>query len=230
MILVVAFVVQVFVIPLGTLTWLLSLLISQHSHTVTKFIEMWIYNVKNLLITPINITSTTYFYEVLNSTSKLYTSNPYLNTTLHHFRVNNNNNNISQHDLYIQLDADLVYFVRTYSLIAVIGIAIETARLLVQKFTLINRPKPVVFVATQLNLSVLNYDPNVDDIEPLNENETCSVCRINKKQCAYVPCGHKIMCVQCTHRLQQTRTTNTVNLSCIYCNQESLGVIKIYDT
>jgi len=71
----------------------------------------------------------------------------------------------------------------------------------------------VTFVQVPDNLHEL-YPPNED------EESICTVCRVAPRTHALVPCGHRVLCVDCVTQLEAQR--------CPLCNNDFVMALRIW--
>ncbi|XP_050064518.1 baculoviral IAP repeat-containing protein 3-like [Aphis gossypii] len=69
------------------------------------------------------------------------------------------------------------------------------------------------------NIPYVQIDRNLQ-VNLHNEETICVVCRDGARSHASVPCGHRVLCVDCADQLCNNR--------CPICNGESTGVIRIW--
>jgi hypothetical protein len=59
-----------------------------------------------------------------------------------------------------------------------------------------------------------------EDVKADENEEPCSVCKINKKIIALFPCGHKTVCKSCIKQLiENSSSSNDGNFNCPLCRQ-----------
>lgn len=55
---------------------------------------------------------------------------------------------------------------------------------------------------------------------PVDEENICTVCRVAQRTHALVPCGHRVLCVDCMTQLEAQR--------CPLCNIEFVMALRIW--
>lgn len=58
------------------------------------------------------------------------------------------------------------------------------------------------------------------DKETEDPGRTCVICATNEKQCAALPCGHVIYCIDCANKRKETK--------CPMCRKKMKNVIRIF--
>mmetsp|Transcript_16946 Transcript_16946/g.26090 ORF Transcript_16946/g.26090 Transcript_16946/m.26090 type:complete len:92 (+) Transcript_16946:601-876(+) len=69
-----------------------------------------------------------------------------------------------------------------------------------------------------LTLSVLKIDPKIQ------EGDECVICLANKKNCAFYPCGHQCLCLECSVRFK----TEARHQVCPLCRQRVKDIIEVF--
>ena len=62
-------------------------------------------------------------------------------------------------------------------------------------------------------------DEEIDDVDL-----ACGICLTNKKVCAFVPCGHLLLCNACKRTILRSMQFPR----CLLCNKEWTGIVRVY--
>lgn len=65
------------------------------------------------------------------------------------------------------------------------------------------------------------WDSNHETIEPTVERSECAICLENPPCMAFVPCGHKAICLECS-------THSKLQMRCIMCQKDAFMCIRIW--
>lgn len=62
---------------------------------------------------------------------------------------------------------------------------------------------------------------NLVDLYPQQDEESiCVVCRMNQRTHALVPCGHRVLCIDCLEQLEALR--------CPICNEDFTSALRVW--
>lgn len=65
-------------------------------------------------------------------------------------------------------------------------------------------------------------EPKEDD-----ESKVCAICAERSKKCAFIPCGHKCLCVKCSRDLEAKIRSREQD--CLICRSNVTSIVVIYD-
>jgi len=70
-------------------------------------------------------------------------------------------------------------------------------------------------------ITFVQVPPNLHELYPqVDEADICTVCRVAPRTHALVPCGHRVLCVDCLAHLEAQR--------CPLCNNDFYMAIRIW--
>lgn len=216
-----------FLVPAYVLFMLLCVQFMTYFFVLIKFVLMFIENIMYTYKNDLLFNSSASYGEIISISYKASVETAYIDATLAYVF---NKDIFSDKQVLERIMQDeyfnrLCYFVLT----CVIGTILFIAFIAEVCIRFIRHKREIEYglIFSKHGLSFPRFE-SIKDVEAKHDDDLCSICKTNKRQCAFIPCGHRILCGACTKKLSVQDTAIPEKFSCLVCRKVSVGVVQIF--